>query len=151
MELKYKSFGPQRYVAMRHIGPYPTIGSTFEKLGAWGKAAGLSPSDWAAFYYDDPTSVPPEQQRSDACIPVAADYTNDDPAVSILDIPQIKVAYIVHKGHYSKLGETWGQMMSLAQEKEVGLNWQYNFELYINDCNSLPEDEWLTEVCVSVN
>ena len=66
MNIRIEQSQELHVIGMRHIGPYPTIGSTFGKLMGW---VAQNPTEFigsVATFLDDPEQVPAEDLRSDA-------------------------------------------------------------------------------------
>lgn len=144
-----ESVAPQRVVAMRHTGPYNQIGPVFEKLAAWAGENNVTMVGPAlAIFHDDPESVSPDQLRSDACIAVAAGYTPSDPAVQAIDLPGGRYAVATHTGSYEGLGNAWGQLVGQwIPTSGVHIDFERPcYEVYLNDCSVVPEDQLLTHI-----
>ncbi|HEY0867986.1 MAG TPA: GyrI-like domain-containing protein, partial [Fimbriimonas sp.] len=139
----------RRIVAMGHKGPYWQIGSTFGRLMAWvGQNQAPITGEMLAIYYDDPSSKPEAELQSDAAAVVAPTYKSDDPAVKVLDVAGGRYAVYIHKGSYSGLGDAWSRFYSeylVPSGLEVDPS-RNCFELYLNDCSQVPEDQLVTEI-----
>lgn len=139
---------PLRVAALRHRGPYTEIGTVFARLQAWAGGRGLLGPATRAFgiAYDDPAAVPAEELRSEACLLVGPEVEGDGD-VFIREIPGGRHAIVRHKGPYAELDRTYGWIfrhwlpasgLTLADRPCV--------EEYLNDCRTLPPEEWLTEI-----
>ncbi len=148
MELTVKNINEIRLACVRHIGPYNKVGEAFGKLcelnakQPFGKPEG----PWIAIFMDNPDTVAPEQLRSDAGVQVAPGAVLPEGVTEVV-IPAGRFATVVHKGSYSGLGEAWGTFCGKLIP-EAGLDFRDSlcFELYLNDCSSVPESELLTEL-----
>lgn len=149
-DVTIRDLPPLRVAAMAHNGPYMDIGTTFERLYAWTAARGVIGPQLRSFalYYDDPESVPADQLRSEAAL-LLDRAVPEDGTVRSLDIAGGRHAVLIHKGPYAEL--------------ERPYRWLYRdwlptsgytpadrpcVEEYLNDCRSLPPEEWLTEIRV---
>jgi AraC family transcriptional regulator len=144
-----RDLAPVRIAALSHSGPYMNIGSTFDRLGAWAAGRGLADGQTRSFaiYYDDPDAVPAEALRSEAGL--LLDREVEDGPVHMVEIAGGRYAVLRHKGPYAEL--------------EGAYRWLYRdwlpasghrpadrpcFEEYLNDCRTLPPEEWLTDICL---
>ena len=139
-----------RLAAFSHQGAYHEIGGTFDKLGQWSCKEGLMKPDGIVIgiYYDDPSSTPEDQLRSDACFVIPDDYEPKDPA-HLVELPGGEYAIYRHVGPYSGLGEAWRRMYAewLPQSgREHAPSMSY--ELYVNSPAVTPPEELVTEICV---
>ncbi|MGC4047148.1 MAG: GyrI-like domain-containing protein [Armatimonas sp.] len=144
-----ESIVPQRVIAIRHIGPYNQIGPVFQKLVVWAGANNVSMvGPGLAIFHDDPESVSSEQLRSDACIPVVADFTSTDPDVQAIDLPGGRYAVATHTGSYAGLGDAWSQFIG----KWIPTSGEHIdferpcYEVYLNDCSVVSEEQLLTQL-----
>jgi len=154
MNIRTVKLETMRAVCMEHIGPYNEIGPVFEKLGEFVQEHSL-PIDgekWLGIYRDDPTEVPAEKLRSEACITVASETEiPDTEGVTVRILEGGKYVIGTHVGSYSGLGVAWGEIWGAVQNMSHELRESPCFELYTKGCESgLPESEWVTELCIPV-
>jgi AraC family transcriptional regulator len=143
-----------RVLALEHVGDYQSIGRSFDKLMAWAAGRNLldQPMRTYALYYDDPTSKPKAQLRSEACI---APERGSDLAsaaggdVRALTIPAGRCATYLFKGPYSDLDKPYRWLYDtwLAKSGEE-LAFQPPYEENLNDARSTPPPELLTRICL---
>ncbi len=71
-EVEASSVGGGEAAFVMHVGPYQTIGESWQKLMAWIAEQGRAPAGptWEV-YIDDPQEVAPEQLKTELYIPVA--------------------------------------------------------------------------------
>jgi len=151
METTITTFGPARFAGIRHVGPYPQIGSVFGRLGGWVGQNQIKAGNFVMFCYDDPGSTPEAELRSDAACEVPADFTTDDPNIRVFDMPEIKVITATHMGSYAGLGEAWGKFCAFGVPAAgVKPDGQWSFEVYRNDCSKVPENEVRTDIYLSI-
>ncbi|WP_270937492.1 AraC family transcriptional regulator [Falsiroseomonas oryzae] len=137
-----------RLAALEHRGPYATMGTAFDRLGAWAAARGLIGPDtrFIGLYHDDPKTVPEKDLRSDACLTVPPGAEASE-GVRILELPPTRVATLVFQGPYAELEPvyTWLYRDWLPGSGEEPAD-QPPREEYLNDPKSLPPAEWLTAI-----
>jgi AraC family transcriptional regulator len=139
-----------RLAALEHRGAYGTMGTTFDRLGAWAAARGLIGAEtrFIALYPDDPMTVPEKDLRSEACLTVPAGTEGGD-GVRILELPPTRVAVLVFRGPYAELEPiySWLYRDWLPASGEEPAD-QPPREDYLNDPKSLPPAEWLTAIMI---
>lgn len=137
-----------RLAALPHEGDYQEIGKTFDRLFAWAGGRGLlgAATRSIGVYYDDPTSKPARELRSEAGITLPGG-TGLGPDMHWLDVASGRVARLVHKGPYADLDvayawlyHTWLPNSGLEPGEAPC------FEEYLNDPRQAPPTEWLTGV-----
>ena len=131
-----------------HRGPYDDIGAVFDRLIAWGTARGLieEATRFVALYWDDPKSVPDADLRAVAGFAVPADTAVSD-GVRLVGVPAMHCAALRFKGPYAELegAYDWFYGTWLPGSGEAPAD-QPMMEEYLNDCRSLPPQEWLTDI-----
>lgn len=141
-----------RVACLRVVGPYDNehLGPAFQRVMQLGGAQGLmNPTmQGVGIYYDDPNVTEPSRQRADVGFTVGPDA---QPTGELLlqTISAGRCAVLTHKGHHNTLHDAYKWLYSqwLPQSGcEPGNAPPY--EVYINDCNTLPPAEWLTEICI---
>jgi AraC family transcriptional regulator len=152
MNIEFVTLEPRQYVYLRHHGPYPEIGATFQRMAAIAGPAGLIGRPDALFvgvYHDDPGSTPAEDLKSDAGVTV--DNGIAAPAsLELGELPAGRYAKGIHKGSYATMGDSWGKFMAAIDESGCKLRTVSPFELYISDMDTTPEDELITELYAAV-
>lgn len=99
------------YALVRHVGPYPEIEGAIGELLAWAEARGIDRPRARLFTqsYDDPTSVPAEQLRSDACLALDAPVAVDG-AVVLARRAAGRYATMVHEGPVDGISEAYQRL-----------------------------------------
>lgn len=151
MNVEIKEMAPAKAACMSHKGPYFMIGTTFSRFFQWAGPNGVKFRQGIAFYYDDPTSTPPDDLRSDAGALVGADFASDNPDVHVVDVPGGRYAVYTHHGPYDGLVSAWGEFMggwfpASGYEFANGAP----FELYVNNCTNTPPEKLITELWLGV-
>lgn len=149
MNVEIREMPAQKVLCMSHTGPYFTIGTTFRRFYTWAAEHGIKFGLGVGLYYDNPIVTPPDELRSDAGGFVDLNFTIDDPAVHLVDIPAGTYAVYTHIGGYDKMGESWGDFMGNwfpATGYEYGEG--APFEIYVDDCADTPVETLRTELCI---
>jgi AraC family transcriptional regulator len=137
-----------RVAALRHHGPYLTVGSTFERLMAMAAGQGLLGQDVRTFgiYYDDPSVTAASALRADACLAIAADRT---PAgeLELREIRGGRYATVLHVGPYAELEHPYkwlyGTWLAASGEEPADAP---VVEAYLNDARVVPPTGLETEI-----
>lgn len=140
---------PSRRVAfMRHVGPYSSVGSTWEQLCLLLGKDGWLGGDalFLGICYDDPEVTAPARIRYDACVTVDDTF---QPAgeVGVQVIPGGPHAVTTHCGPYERLSETYARMLGQwlpRSGRELGST--PCFEVYLNAPDSTAPEDLLTDV-----
>ena len=131
-----------------------TVPKAYEELVAWMAEKKIPfPSEsplGLALYYDDPSSVPPEEMRFKMALPVPAETpvtVEGGAAVEVL--PEAEVAYLTVRGPYTNLEDAYSQLFGWVfqhgyQPKDAAR------EVYIRWSEEMPPEEWVTEIQVPV-
>ena len=150
MNIRIEQSQELHVIGMRHIGPYPTIGSTFGKLMGW---VAQNPTEFigsVATFLDDPEQVPAEELRSDALLIVPQPVEAPEGLVCYT-IPSTKVLVAEYTGDYSGLSNAW---MKVFAEELPPRNLQtaegYMYERYLSDMSTTPPAELRTDIYVPV-
>jgi AraC family transcriptional regulator len=107
-EVRIEAWPARRVAFLRHVGPYTSVGPTFQRLMAWAGQHGLfGPSTLVlGICWDDPEVTPPEKIRYDCCITVGESFT-PDADVSVQTMENGECAVATHRGPYEKLGDLY--------------------------------------------
>lgn len=141
---------PRRVAAVAHAGPYPEIGSAFERLSAIISARGLWPAvrGGVAIYYDDPAGVEARTLRSHA------GFVLDETAEMPTGLDEVRIApgpaAVLHfKGPYAGLEAAYGYLYGtwLAQSGREPADAPV-YEVYLNGPSDVPPEELLTDIVV---
>jgi AraC family transcriptional regulator len=137
-----------RVAALRHRGPYLSIGSTFERMMAMAAGQGLLGSDMRPFgiYYDDPSVTPANDLRADACLLIPGDRV---PAgeLELREIRGGRYAAVLHVGPYAELHRPYKWLYGtwLAQSGEEPADAPV-VEAYLNDARAVAPMKLETEI-----
>ena len=150
MEVKVQNFETMTVAFVRHVGPYQECGA------AWGKLCS-NPAVCSQFgpnsmmlgiSYDDPGVTDAEKCRYDACTTVGADFTPGN-GVDKQEVAGGKYAVLSHKGSYEGLADCYRWLYG---EWLPGSGYEAKsappLEVYLNDPQSTPPEELLTEIRV---
>lgn len=148
MDVRIEKIEPQRVAFIRHVGPYDQVGNVWEKLCLWAAPKGLlGPGiKMLGISYDDPSITDADKLRYEAAITVD-DSIAAEGEVGIQTIYGGEYAVVTHQGAYTKLSESynWLYRKWLKESKREPAHAPC-FEWYINDPESTPEDELLTDI-----
>lgn len=123
------------------------MGKTFQGVWDFMQSAGIETTGQALSVYH---TYDPEQMTFQAGFSASPDEAGKakDP-VKFDRTPAGDVLYFQHKGPYSTLRDSYGQMMAYM-DKEGLTAGAPAWEVYLNDPATTPEDELLTDVFVSL-
>ncbi len=135
-----------KYYCVFHNGPYPKIETAFHKLFQFANKHNLPTENSIGIFYDDPNNTPAEELKSHAGIPVNSDQVLSSPDIEIISIPEGNYFKTTHMGPYSGLFDTWQTFMVETSQSIDEPDYQWTFEIYVNDCESVPENQIQTEL-----
>ena len=143
-----------RVATLAHVGPYNTIGTTFDRLGSIGGAAGLFASHDArmiAIYFDDPETTPAAQLRSAAGVTVSAEAVLPQ-TLKEVRLPAGRWACALHRGSYDSLGDTWQRLLGQwLPHSGLRLGSGECYELYLNHPGNAREQDLETLMYVPID
>jgi AraC family transcriptional regulator len=107
-EVRFETAPTRRVAFLRHVGPYNTVGETFQRLVAWAGRRGLLGPETLpiAIPYDDPEVTAPDKVRCDCCLTVGDDVSPDG-EVGVQTLEGGECAVLTHTGPYRQLGESY--------------------------------------------
>ncbi|GAM22860.1 hypothetical protein SAMD00019534_060350, partial [Acytostelium subglobosum LB1] len=136
-----------------HVGPYEAIAPVFGKLAKIAETEKVSYDSgvYIGLYYDNPDTNPPAQLRSKACfMPHKPETKLVDPAISTYQFHEGEYAVYLYKGAYEGLPNAWRWFFETwfpTSGRQFILNDQNpTFELYLNECGKVANEELLTEL-----
>jgi len=136
--------------ALPHKGPYHEIGNTLMAHAKLAGETGLMPrlGPGIGLYYDDPSTVPPEELRSHAGCQVADDGALPE-GFDRVEVPAGRVAVALYKGPYDGIPAAWSAAYGdwLPGSGET-LADRVPFERYLNMPGEVPDDALLTEIVI---
>lgn len=145
--------GALRAATVRHIGPYPAIGSAFARLEEAAGAAGLMGQAGLliAIYYDNPRTTPASELRSDAGLMV-------DPGIELppglTDTRLTGGRYLHHRhlGSYEGLPAAWAWLREQGlREHGVTRREGPSYEIYPNNPGNTPIAGLVTDIYIPVS
>lgn len=149
-DLRVENTPPMRFLCLQHRGPYHQLGETFGALDDHAARQGITFERAAAFFYSNPDTTHPDDLRSDAGLLVGSDVHPDYPDLHILELPAGEFAVSTHLGHYRGLSDAWVRFCAALPSLGRTLRHQWIFELYVNDCFTVPEPEVRTDLYYSL-
>ena len=151
MNIELRDLPARKAACMTHNGPYFLIGAKFGEMAQWWGSKGYPPTEAVALYYDDPETTPIEKLRSRAGLFVEDDFATDDPRIEVVEVPGGKHAVGTYNGAYDGLGAAWGELCGKEIPKRgYTMRDSPSYEVYLNDCTTVPASELITELYVGV-
>jgi AraC family transcriptional regulator len=148
MKVEIKQLKPMRVAFMRHVGPYGEVGKTWEQfLTIMGKDGYLGGNPMMlGICHDDPEVTPPAKIRYDACLTVSDDFQPSG-EIGVQTVAGGEYAMTTHTGPYSQLGRTYSEFLGQWLPRSGRqLRNSPCFEVYVNDPQSTPPEELLTDI-----
>ena len=107
-EVRFETVPPRRVAFIRNVGPYNTVGPTFQRLLAWAGQRGLlGPQTLViAIPYDDPGVTAEDKVRCDCCVTVS-ESVKPEGEVVVQTLEGGECAVLTHVGPYRQLGESY--------------------------------------------
>ena len=123
------------------------MGDVFHSVMAFMKAHGIAPAGQAmSVYY----TYDPDKMTFRAGFSVLPeDLAKAEGTVKADVTPAGKVLSFVHTGPYSELRNSYGEMMTYAEQNGLKIR-APAWEVYVNDPATVPEEELRTDVFVSL-
>lgn len=157
MQIEIREMPAMRCLAVRHVGPFPTIGASFGKLFQYLSSHPVEHGPALGFFYGDPHETPPEELQSDAAVVLIEGASSPelgrDPLegeVHTVTTEPARYAVWTHVGPYSGLPDAWNQFMRAFGEGGFGYAPGKCFEMYMNDMNEVPQDQLITELYLPI-
>jgi AraC family transcriptional regulator len=121
--VKLKTIKPQKLAYVEHTGDYGSIpyDEYFGKLYEWAKEKNVRPGfKGLGIFYDDPQKKPPEDCRSEICIPIVGDAESEG-EIKIKELPEMQVAVLKHKGSSKDYPDTYNKLHEWTRQN--GYEW----------------------------
>ncbi len=153
MSIEIKDMPRMNCIAVRHVGPYHTMGRSFGKLDRVLRDRGIQSHTWIGYYFDDVEKTPPDELRSDCCavLPAGAALPEavespEDGEVHLVSIPAGRYAVWHHVGPYTLLGEAWRGFMCEMETEKIGHPGPFAFEIYVDDVERTAPERLRTDL-----
>ncbi len=148
-----KDFPATSFISVRHVGSYSECNPTWEKLIKFAKENNLFMHNTRFFGigHDNPHEV--KKCRYDACISIADDFdkTTLPKDFTLQNIETRKSMTAIHKGSCEAIRDLYKEFYTGEPSKQNEINLELPpIEVYLNNPNTTPEDELLTEVYVPI-
>jgi len=152
LEVRLVSIEPFKVIASRHVGQQGGLFKTYGELFRWAESSDRAKDLKGIFgiAIDDPRSVPEEECRFDCCFDLGADV---EPGKGYRELVLGGGLYAVtrHVGPFEGLEDksdflygTWLPASRYALRDVTGFNH------YLADPDTLPPEQWETDVCIPV-
>ncbi len=115
-EIQVKEVEPMTVLSLSFTGSYDQTQEKLGELMSWLLRVGHPYSGLPlALYYDDPSQVPEEKLRAEACLPIeeACDPADE---VERKKLPGTTVAFAVHQGPYRGISAVYEEIFSWMGE-----------------------------------
>jgi AraC family transcriptional regulator len=152
MDFELRALPAMLFAAVRNVGPYNMVGTAFQRVIGWAMQAGVMTPETRVLgmSYDDPEKVPADQLRYDAAITLARAVATP-PDIHIAVLPASTWAMAQHKGSYVRMPETFMRIRAaLRARPDLIPVWLPCLEIYLNDPQSTPTEDLLTDVGMPV-
>ena len=109
--LRLKRIRRLRVASFELTGPYENWGRGLMELKGWlekRKIATVGPP--IGLFYDNPRETPPQELRSEACIPIKGEVASEG-RFRIKDLPESRVASTKHRGPPEEYSVTYGSFL----------------------------------------
>ena len=148
MEVKIVQRPPLRVAFMRHVGPYSSVGKTWDRflpvLGKKGLLGGET--QFIGLCHDDPEVTPRGRVRYDACVSVDERFSPIG-EIGLQVIAGGEYAMTTHFGPYNKLGRTYTRLLGQWLPRSGRqLRSCPCFEVYLNDPQGTDPKDLLTDI-----
>ncbi len=81
----------------------------------------------------------------EVAVPITGKVTLDDPSFEVKNLPERKVASLVHKGSYETIGMAYKKLYDYIVKNGLEMSGPM-MDIYLNDPNTVEPDEILTEI-----
>jgi len=143
----------QRILSKRELGTYEkTIGKLImdltkiimntENQNNYVKITG----PFMTIYHDEEQ---PEEADIEVTVPITGRIMIDDPKLEVRNMKPMKVASLVYKGPYESIGPEYGKLLAYVDQEGLEITGPM-MDVYLNDPNSVPPEEILTEIMIPV-
>jgi AraC family transcriptional regulator len=154
MNATIKTIEPMQVAFVRAVGPYgsPALAHAWQTLFQWAFPRGLvrGVPKMLGVCHDDPDVTPPDKIRYDACLVVEQPIQGEG-EIGVQTIGGGEWATTVHKGPYDKLNETYAELCGRwIPQSNCRLRASAGIEFYLNNPQTTPAAELLTEVCMPI-
>lgn len=137
-----------RCAGMAHVGAYHEIGATFDKVAEWARGKGILDRPFVGVYYDNPETTPVEQLRSHAAVVLNEGESVEGSGLEEFEIPAGDYFVGVHMGPYDGMYRSWQEFMAAVAESGEKVDYDWTFEVYVNDCDQVAPEEIRTDLYV---
>ena len=152
MKVEIKSFNTVDAFAHREVGDYPTYAPlAWQKIWHWADKAGLSGQVTGLYGYglDNPSTIPPEACRYDACLAISGDVKPSD-GIRACTIPGGRYGVYRMKGPYQQMPEVFARMVTQWLPKaSEDLDYSRPFlEIYQEMAPDTAPEDYITDLCI---
>ena len=155
MNVQIVHLTPIPVAILRHVGSYDGIGPVFDTLVDWADASGVPKGRNIGIYWDNPDYVPTRKLRSAACIEIPANYVLPNTGGLPIQVESIaggQYATTTFVGPYDMMAPVWTNFTNYI-ERVMSRKIKDNppaFEVYVNDPDTTPPAQLITELYMPV-
>lgn len=148
--LERRNIEARQVLALAHGGDYDEIGGSFNRLFTYASSQGLLSAQTRSFglYYNDPAITPASALRSHACLSFTGNFRPEAPFELIL-IAGGPYCVLTFQGPYAELPRAYDWLYRdwLLESGETPADLAC-VEEYLNDPQSTPAADLVTEICL---
>lgn len=151
MQIEIREVPAMRCLAIRHVGPFPTIGASFGKLFSHLSENPVQYGPALGFFYGSPHETAPEELQSDAAVVLTDGAPSPDLGrepnegeLHTVATDASRYAVCTFVGPYSGLSDAWNEFLKAFDRDGYVSSPGKCFEMYMNDMNEVPEDQLIT-------
>ncbi len=115
-EIKVKDVPAMEVMSLPFTGAYEQTQKKLDRLLSWQLRVGHPhSSEPLGLYYDEPGTVPEEEQRAEVCLPIEEECEPEED-IERKELPAVTVACTVHKGPYSDIPRVYEEIFDWIRE-----------------------------------
>ncbi len=149
MDVSIKTTEPMTVAYISKKGSFDLISGTMGQLFGWIGEKGFIPAGpVTGVYFSDPAQVPADELVWELRAPIAGEVKPIPPDASGVGVKQtdaMEVAATLYKGPYEEVGAAYGTLVGWLAQNGYQVIGPAE-EVYLNDPQSTPSAELLTEV-----
>jgi AraC family transcriptional regulator len=120
LEVELVERSPQPALTLRHLGPYPEVGSAWQMLLAYvfRVLSPVGPIELLGVPWDDPDVTAPEHLRCDVGVALRDLHSLEpEPPFEIRELPGGRYAECMHRGAYEALSDSYAYVCGVWAPK----------------------------------
>ena len=151
MEPHLKDVAGFKYLSLSFKGPFSMIPQKMNELAAFAQTNNLKIKQVLGVYHSDPNKTKPEELENEVGFILTSDFVPaENSGFKIVTVADQKMAVMVHKGPFEKVGETYGKLFPFIDEQKLTVTGP-SIEFYMNCPKANAPENLLTKVMVPVS